>query len=92
MKLVIATRLHLGRASSPPPRETIQQICNNLKKIADDCVTVDELETEVLIAVDATPKFEEYDYVEAVRSTLEHCKKSNGDDRNNIHVLPVTPW
>jgi hypothetical protein len=93
MKLVIGTRLHLGRASSPPSDEKIQNILANLKKIADDGALVNEYEIEVLIAVDATPKIKDYDYVEAVQSSLECCNNANDDNRSdNIHILPVTPW
>ena len=92
MKLVIATRLHLGRASSPPIAETTQNILANLKRIGDDRSLLEDYEIEVLIAVDATPKLEDYDYVQAVRSALESCKNTSGDNSNNIHILPVTPW
>lgn len=93
MKLVIGTRLHLGRASSQPSEEKTQNILANLKKIADDGALFDEYETEVLIAVDATPKLKDYDHVEAVRNALECCNRADDDKRSdNIHILPVTPW
>jgi len=93
MKLVIGTRLHLGKASSPPSEEITRNFISNLKKIADDGALVEEYEIEVLIAVDATLKLEDYDYVEAVRSALECCKSSNNDNNvDNIHIIPVTPW
>lgn len=93
MKLVIGTRLHLGKASSPPSEEKTKNIVANLKKIADDGALVNEYETEILIAVDATPKLEGYDHVEAVRSALESCQSVDDDDRrDNVHILPVTPW
>lgn len=93
MKLVIATRLHLGRASTPPPEEKTKKIVANLKKIADNNDLAKEYDTEVLIAVDATPKLEGYDPVEAVRAALHGCTCADGDSsNNNIHVLPVTPW
>mmetsp|Transcript_8512 Transcript_8512/g.17669 ORF Transcript_8512/g.17669 Transcript_8512/m.17669 type:complete len:273 (+) Transcript_8512:133-951(+) len=93
MKLVIGTRLHLGKASSPPSEEKTQNIVANLKKIADDGALVNDYETEILIAVDATPKLEGYDHVEAVRSALESCQSADDyDRRDNVHILPVTPW
>lgn len=93
MKLIIATRLHLGRASSPPSEEKTKKIVANLKRIADNDDLTEEYDTEVLIAVDATPKLEGYDHVEAVRAALYSCKSADGDNSsNNIHVLPVTPW
>ena len=104
-KLVIATRLHLGRASSPPSDETIKKVLSNLKTIADDRRLIEEYEIEVVIAVDATPKIEHYDYVQSVRNALDsfvvniNSKNNNtgsnindNNNRSNIHILPVTPW
>ena len=104
-KLVIATRLHLGRASSPPSDETIKKVLSNLKTIADDRRLIEEYEIEVVIAVDATPKIEHYDYVQSVRNALDsfvvniNNKNNNtgsnindNNNRSNIHILPVTPW
>ena len=90
MKLVIATRLHLGRISSIPSDETIKSIITNLKAIADNHSLAEDYATEVVIAVDATPKIKNYDYVESVRSAL----RVNDTDisNSNIHILPVTPW
>jgi hypothetical protein len=103
-KLVIATRLHLGRASSPPLDETIKNHLSNLKTIADDRRLIEEYEIEVVIAVDATPKIEHYDYVQSVRNALDSFvvninnknntgrNINNNNNRSNIHILPVTPW
>ena len=90
MKLVVATRLHLGRASSPPSDETIKNILANLKKIADDRSMVEEYRVEVVVAVDATPKLKRYDYVEAVQNGLNSCDDTGRS--KNIHLLPVRPW
>jgi len=83
MKLVIATRLHLGRASSPPAEEITRKIVANLKGIADSSSLVEEYGVEVLIAVDATPRLEGYDYVEAVKSALEHFKNIGDDGKSS---------
>jgi hypothetical protein len=103
-KLVIATRLHLGRASSPPSDETIKNILSNLKTIGDDRRLIEEYEIEVVIAVDATPKIEHYDYVQSVRNALDSfvvninnkndtgSNINNNNNKSNIHILPVTPW
>jgi hypothetical protein len=105
-KLVIATRLHLGRASSPPSDETIRKVLSNLKTIADDRRLIEEYEIEVVIAVDATPKIEHYDYVQSVRNALDSFVvninsknnntgsniNNNNNNKSNIHILPVTPW
>ena len=50
MKLVIATRLHLGKASSPPSEEKTQKIVANMNKIAVSGALANDYEIEVLIA------------------------------------------
>ena len=92
MKLVIATRLHLGRASSPPTEESLHSVLANLRGVCDDNGLRQDYETEVLIAVDATPRLEGYDYVEAVRSALHSNSTNEANGSNHIHILPVTPW
>lgn len=88
-RLVVATRLHLGRASSPPSDERIHQLLANLSVMLD---SLDE-DASVLVAVDATPKLENYDYVQAVRSVLERFDGTVEETRKGkIQILPVTPW
>ena len=86
MKLVIASRLHLGRASSAPPDEQIQKVLENLGTMAASMM--DQYDTSVVIAVDATPKIENYDYVQAIQNVLN----SMGKYSSSIEILPVTPW
>lgn len=85
MKLVIASRLHLGRASSPPSQDHIHKILENLARMAESLEN--NMETSVLVAVDATPTLDNYNYVETVQSAL-----SRSDFRCDIQIVPVTPW
>jgi hypothetical protein len=85
MKLVIASRLHLGRANSPPSDEQIQKILENLGTMA---ASIDQYEASVVIAVDASPKIKNYDYVKAIRNVLTSMKNPS----TSIEILPVTPW
>lgn len=78
-KLVIATRLHLGKATSPHSEEKLAEIVGKFERLARN---VDGA-TKV-IAVDSTPKIEGYDYVEAIRKALPEDSQTN--------ILPVTPW
>jgi hypothetical protein len=78
-KLVIATRLHLGNASTPPSERKLLELLDNL-----ECMARHVEGAVPVIAVDATPKIENYDYVEAIRKLLPK------DSR--IQILPVTPW
>jgi hypothetical protein len=78
-KLVIATRLHLGKATAPPSDSKLKETLDNFGRMTgniDDAVPV--------IAVDSTPKIDGYDYVDAIRTALP--------ENSPIIVLPVTPW
>jgi hypothetical protein len=83
-KLVIATRLHLGKASSPPNDEKIKEWISNFQRLTSQNTVDENCEYTCIpvIAVDATPKIPGYDYVDAIR---QRCPP-------NIYVLPVTPW
>ena len=78
-KLVIATRLHLGNALSPPTPKNLKNLLRKFEALAS---SVDN--AFPVVAVDATPRMEGYDYVQAVRDNLQ--------ESSNVHVLPVTPW
>ena len=85
-QLVVATRLHLGHASDPPTQESLDAKMANFRKFcASSCQT-----TLGLIAVDATPKIDGYDMVQAVQSACD--KLANNGDEAKLHVVPVTPW
>ncbi|KAG7351300.1 hypothetical protein IV203_010660 [Nitzschia inconspicua] len=86
-KLIIASRLHLGRASSPPSNDDIQKIFTNLGSMAISAEQ-EYMEASVLLAVDGTPKIEGYSYVETVKSLLVEDSKM----QSKIEILPVTPW
>jgi hypothetical protein len=75
-KLVIATRLHLGKASSPPSDSKLKELLENFESISSKC----RLTTIPVIAVDATPKIKGYDYVKAIREIL--------GESSNVHILP----
>jgi hypothetical protein len=83
-RLVIATRLHLGKASSPPSDEKIKEWISNFQRLTSETTveTSRDYTCIPVIAVDATPKIPGYDYVDAIRQL---CPP-------NIYILPVTPW
>jgi len=78
--LVIATRLHLGHASHPPPPS---QLAKTLVSFAQLASTVGA--NHAIVAVDAEIKLEGYDLIEEVTTI---CKSR----RLQIEVVPVTPW
>ena len=86
-KLVIGTRLHLGNSSSPPTSQQIEGWILNLQTMIKD-TSDNELEVVAVIAVDATPKIPDYDYVEVLREFIA----SDRNLQSVIHILPVTPW
>ncbi|KAL3945465.1 MAG: hypothetical protein SGBAC_000436 [Bacillariaceae sp.] len=78
-KIVIATRLHLGKATSPPTTEKLASLVAGFGQMAE------AVENSIpIIAVDSTPKLEGYDYPAAIRQALPTDSK--------IQILPVTPW
>jgi len=88
-KVVIGTRLHLGNSSVPPTNLQIEGWVQNLRKIVEES-TRSDLEIVAVIAVDATPKIVDYDYVQTLRDYI--AKKNDKDLQKIIHILPVSPW
>ena len=57
-KLIIATRLHLGNTSTPPSECKLLELLENL-----ECMARHVEGAIPVIAVDVTPKIENYNYV-----------------------------
>ena len=101
-KLVIATRLHLGRASSPPSDDKLTELIGNFLNFATNISKHEAGRYSVIpvIAVDATPKIDGYDYTKAVQDKTSQLEEQRLQGQNQeeqqqtraIHVLPVTPW
>jgi len=101
--LAIATRLHLGHASQPPPSQQLAETLSNFAKLASS-VNADI----AVVAVDAEDKLEGYSLVAEVEGICqrinEQINDSNQDTKQQpcqdtlqqhscrIHVLPVQPW
>lgn len=90
----IATRIHVGQSTHLP----------NIDNLKDTLITFAHLAREVgaslaIVAVDATPKFTDYDFVATVKDI---CCRIEKDYEGNvllsegvmprIAVIPVTPW
>ena len=86
-KLVAATRLHMGNATSPPSHEKLNAIIKNFLYFCKRCNA-----SYAAIAVDATPKVEGYDHVQAVESAAHNASFSMEEAHPPIKVLPVMPW
>lgn len=87
MVVVIATRIHLGKATELPANldDRITSFAKFCGGEDDDGAHVDDDASSILgvIAVDAEERIPGYDLVESVRAI---CSKFD------IHVLPVQPW
>ena len=80
--LAIATRLHLGHASNPPPNSQLVETLSSFARLAST-VKADH----AVVAVDAEDKIEGFSLVDEVKkicNSLQNC--------TTIHVLPVRPW
>jgi hypothetical protein len=78
-RLVVGTRLHLGNASSPPENTYCREFVTKYEEFALSL----NLE-QAYLAVDASPKFGNYNLVEEIQSVLS--------DSSLIRIIPVTPW
>lgn len=87
-KLALATRIHLGKASSPPTQEKINKIVLKLLETTINCNA-----TCAGIAVDPIGKIPDYDLVSAVKVAVARAIEETSCTKHNIiHVIPVTPW
>ena len=97
--LAIATRLHLGQSSQPPPTSQLHKTLSSFAQVASTIGA-----THAVFAVDSEEKLEGYDLLEEVTKICESLNDSDNDNDNSseiictssslktkIHVLPVTP-
>lgn len=95
--LAIATRLHLGHASHPPPHSQLFETLSTFSQLASS-VGADH----AVVAVDAEEKLEGYDLVGEVARICETLSGGAVGETSEIappaplhmpvRVLPVTPW
>ncbi|KAL3795522.1 hypothetical protein HJC23_009235 [Cyclotella cryptica] len=102
-RLAIATRLHLGQSSHPPPTQQLAETLSNFAKLAAS-VNADI----AVVAVDAEDKLEGYSLVAEVEGICHRineqihdrnrdpkqqpCQDNLQQQPSRIHVLPVQPW
>jgi len=101
--LAIATRLHLGQSSQPPPTSQLHKTLSSFAQVASTIGA-----THAVVAVDSEEKLEGYDLLAEVSkicqslndntgnadndNSSETCTSSSAHTTTKIHVLPVTPW
>ncbi|KAL7438522.1 hypothetical protein ACHAXH_008120 [Discostella pseudostelligera] len=86
--LAIATRLHLGHSSHPPP---------HLREMLTSFITLAQTigANHAVVAVDAAERIAGYDLVDEVTKicTISPTTDLTPSDNNvRIHILTVTPW
>ena len=97
--LAIATRLHLGQSSQPPPTSQLHKTLSSFAQVASTIGA-----TYAVVAVDSEEKLEGYDLLKEVTKICQSLNDNTEIDNDNssemctsshtakIHVLPVTPW
>lgn len=87
--LAIATRLHLGHASYPPPTQQLTSTLTNFAKLASDVHA-----NTAIVAVDAEERIDGYNLISEVESLCQQINddESRSDDECHLHILPVQPW
>ena len=77
-RLVVATRIHLGNASTPPATDKLKIIIDSLSLLGKSLNA-----TQTIIAADAAPILDGYDLIDVLRSMAVST---------DITIVPVTPW
>lgn len=78
MSRAVATRLHLGKSTSPPLDEDLRAKMQNFAQFKQNCGA-----QQAMVAVDAAERIPGYNLVDHVRQACANL---------DIQVLPVTPW
>jgi hypothetical protein len=107
MHLVVATRLHLGKATVPPTdlqsklstfcqfcESLVQQIQQPQQQDPAEAASARQLWTDVtaVVAVDAQERIAGYDLVEAVQEAVLSPNNKTATRTIRVCVLPVQPW
>eukprot|EP00550_Attheya_septentrionalis_P002480 CAMPEP_0198284436 /NCGR_PEP_ID=MMETSP1449-20131203/3907_1 /TAXON_ID=420275 /ORGANISM="Attheya septentrionalis, Strain CCMP2084" /LENGTH=312 /DNA_ID=CAMNT_0043981499 /DNA_START=200 /DNA_END=1138 /DNA_ORIENTATION=+ len=87
--LVVATRIHLGKSSSPPAQEFLDQTVASFYELAKSCGA-----TGAAIAVDPAPKLPNYSLQQAIELACSKCSSTTTKQKDfpELTVLPVSPW
>jgi hypothetical protein len=88
--LAVGTRLHLGSASAPPSDEKYKELMQTFSDFATSFGA-----QHIFVAVDATPKFDNYSLVDVIRSVTTNPDITSGNSTTaspTVEVIPVTPW
>lgn len=84
--IILATRLHLGKQSTPPPPDKVNDIIHTF---LENSRSINAFKS--VIAVDSEPKIEGYDYPSVIEEILIRKRQQTFHDVD-CSVLRVTPW
>jgi hypothetical protein len=88
-KIVVCTRIHLGKASVPPTDEFLTSLLSSFASLVSSSRAL-----KGAIAVDSQPKIDGYDLPSHIRTLLSDIllQRSQNGDTVAVDVIPVTPW
>jgi hypothetical protein len=75
---IVATRIHLGKQSNPPPQTKLISTLSTFIKTATDIGAC-----KAVVAIDPTEKIKGYDLVQAMEDALQEVRQRHG---NNVNV------
>lgn len=87
--ITLATRIHLGKQSSPPDQSKLVQTLSTFLQTAS---TIEA--SRALIAVDPEEKIKGYDLVSSIKEALQEARKINQQQKQERHceIVPVSIW
>jgi hypothetical protein len=83
--IILATRIHLGKQSSPPDQSKLVKTLSTFLQTATSINA-----SQALIAVDPQEKIKGYDLVSSIEQALEEATKSSQDQ--HCAIIKVSPW
>lgn len=84
--IILATRIHLGKQSSPPDQSRLR---NTLSKFLETASSINA--SKSLIAIDTQEKISGYDLVSSIEQALEEAKKLC-TQKQHCEIIKVSPW
>lgn len=86
--IILATRIHLGKQSSPPDQSKLVRTLSSFLLTASSINA-----SKALIAIDPEEKIAGYDLVSAIQKALEEARKASvRHESQHCAIIKVSPW
>ena len=86
--VILATRLHLGKQSTPPDQS---KLIKTLSTFLNTAVSISA--SRSIIAVDPEENIEGYDLISSVRQAMDDAKEAEPScQRQHCEIIKVSPW